>query len=189
MRNMPAPYISALSLVKGLSYSAKDVESFTIALGEPQNIGFFGSRAGIFLTALINNGKDTDYVIHTRHLTPIHHFGDGNTKNIIVEGDLGSYVGTQMKCGSITIKGNVGTEVGRYMTDGAIIVEGNAGTMVGRMMRGGVIIVKGNADDRIGWGARGDAVIRIEGEAGLILRPKEPARIIHKGKLVYGKKF
>ncbi|MDD5171997.1 MAG: hypothetical protein PHF60_03085 [Candidatus ainarchaeum sp.] len=190
MWNIPAPYISALSLVKKLSYSAKDVEQFSIALGESQDIKYFGSRAGIFLNALINNGKDTDYVIQTRQLSvPIHYFGDGNTKNITVEGDLGAYAGTNMKCGSILVRGNAGMEVGRYMSGGTITVEGHASNMPGRMMRGGVLIIKGDAGDKVGLGMSGDATIHLGGEAGSIVRPKDSARIFQRGKLVHGKRF
>jgi len=78
-----------LAQVKGLVYSTKDVETFSLALAEFQDEKHFSSDAGVFLNVLIDNGKDSDYVIHTLHLgQKIDGLGFENKKNIIVNGDL-----------------------------------------------------------------------------------------------------
>ena len=66
--NLDARWVEVCDLVRNLICSAKDVENFSIALAEFQDEKDFSEKAGLFLSALINNGKDNDYIIHTKHL-------------------------------------------------------------------------------------------------------------------------
>jgi glutamate synthase domain-containing protein 3 len=97
-------------------------------------------RAGLLLSALINNCEESSFVIHTDLLTqPLDYIGYGNTKNIIVQGDANHCVGRHMKNGTITVRGNAGSFVGEGMAGGVIIVEGNTGSRAGSSMTGGEI--------------------------------------------------
>jgi len=164
-------YKDALKLVEGIGYSAEDVGRFSLALAEFDDKnpywGYLSHKAGVFLSALINNGKDSRYVIHTGHLNlRINDLGFRNTKDITVNGDLGSNVGYGMRGGSITVNGNAGINVGLGMEAGTIIVNGNTGPEVGRKMEGGEI--------------------RIEGEYEAF-DPLAGGRVYHKGNLIVDK--
>jgi len=136
-------YKDALEQVKGISYSAKDVEKFSIALLEFQDEGNFPEKAGYFISVLINNGKDLDYVIHTQHLNQeINLLGYRNSKNITVNGNVGRGIGWEMEGGSITVNGNAGKRVGQGMKDGEIHLQGDYVTLAGDI-KGGKIYHKG----------------------------------------------
>jgi len=159
-------YKIALEQVKGISCSAKDIENFCIALAEFQDEMRFPHKAGYLLSALINNGKDSDYVIHVQHLSQaIWWVGYENTKNIVVNGDVGYSVGQYMKGGLITVNGNAGSQVGTTMEGGTIAVNGNAGWHVGSVMKGGTIVVDGNVGDEVGFGMEGGTIV-VNGNAG-----------------------
>jgi hypothetical protein len=152
-------------IVKNLQYEARDVEEFSVLLAEFQDEKYFSWKAGLFLSALINCGKDSDYIIHTQHLVRLPTFlGYRNEKNIIVNGNAGGNVGEGMKTGSITINGNVGTYIGTGMKGGSITVEGNVETF-GWEMQNGSILVKGDAGDYVGQGMRGGQ-ITVNGNVG-----------------------
>jgi hypothetical protein len=155
-----------LQIVKNLRYTAKDVENFSLVLAEFQDGEYFSWKAGIFLSTLINKGKDCDYVIRTQHLaTPPDNLGICNEKNIIVDGDVGHNLGYRMESGCITVEGDAESDVGSSMEDGNITIKGNAGLHVGQNMLRGRIIIKGNVGHCVGWQMKGGN-ITIEGNAG-----------------------
>jgi formylmethanofuran dehydrogenase subunit C len=159
-------YEAALEAVKGIPYCSSDVEKLSLALAEFQGIEGFPIRAGNFLSALINGGSDSDYVIHTDHLDQkIDFLGRRNRKKITVMGDVGSEVGYGMDGGSITVKGDAEDNAGKWMRDGLIAVEGNAGENLGFCMQGGLVVVEGDAGDTVGHGMKG-GVINVRGNAG-----------------------
>ena len=159
-------YKKASKQIKRISYSAKDVEKFSVALVEFQDEERFYEKAGLFLSALINKGKDTEYVIHTQHLSQeVHNLGYLNTKNLVVNGDAGPEAGAHMKKGNLTVNGNAGDWMGEVMKGGTITVNGNAGKGVGKFMRGGSITVNGNANIEVG-GWMKDGTITVNGNAG-----------------------
>jgi len=177
----------ALEAVRKISYTAADVEKFTIALAEFQNERDLSVKAGVFLSALINNGKEIDFVIHTGHLTEgINYLGYENTKNILVNGNIGDYVGEQMKGGTIVVNGTAGKYVGDGMKGGAILVNGNTDTAVGCVIRGGTITVNGNASDFVGDCMKGGE-IHLNGGYGSIAETIKKGKIYHKGVLIVGK--
>ncbi len=179
--NKSPDYYRMADSLKNHGYSAGDVEKFSVALAEFQDEAEFSQKAGLFLSALINNGKDKDYVIHTRHLSVLlDRQGYQNTKNIIVDGNGGGGVGFQMKSGTITVKGNAGDYVGESMKAGAIIVEGDAGDAVGYKMKGGIITVKGNVSERMGGYMEG-GTITVEGNAGGFAGRRMKGGVIHIG--------
>lgn len=122
-------YYTAIRILKAIDYSAKDVEKFSVALAEFQDDVFdynsFVYNAGLFLSALIGNCPDSDFVIHTRHLTnPPRYIGFRNTKNVTVEGSVEDYSGEKMASGRITINGDAGVGLGHDMEGGEIHLEG-----------------------------------------------------------------
>ncbi len=77
--------------------------------------------------------------------------------SIEVYGNAGDWAGSEMKGGRIHIRGNAGHGLGgayrgsrRGMNRGTIIVEGNAGNETGAVMRRGLIVVTGNVGDFTG---------------------------------------
>ncbi|NYZ74439.1 hypothetical protein H0O00_04820 [Candidatus Micrarchaeota archaeon] len=140
----------AAGLAAQLGYTAADVERFSVALVEFQDMRDFSRKAGMFLSVLINEGKDSDYTVQTAHLEKPNDVGSENTKNITVNGNAGDYTGHNMKGGTITVNGNAGNYLGYEMGNGSITVNGNAGDEIGRVMSGGTITVNGDAGDHVG---------------------------------------
>jgi formylmethanofuran dehydrogenase subunit C len=177
-------YSKVCDAIRGLEYSAQDVERFCVLLAEYSDDDFFESRAGFFLSGLINLGKDTSYELNIPQGMNINYLGLGNRKEIIVSGDLGDHIGLKSKGGTMTVYGNVGHYLGREAFGGKIIVEGNVGDKAGgemigahieikgdvgrragSLMRGGLLRVHGNAGDELGAGMKGGR-IEVEGDAG-----------------------
>jgi hypothetical protein len=198
-------YARALDAIKGIGCSSADVEKFVVALVEFQDEDNFRYKAGFFISALINNCKDNDFVINVRHLTKkIGYLGYQNTKNITVSGDVGVQLGRNMECGSITVEGNADIIVGESMKGGSIFVKGSAAAVgagmkngritvegdvelgLGSNMTGGTIEVKGNAGQWMGTGMLGGE-IHIEGECESLPDRIAGGKIYHKGKLIYPK--
>ena len=154
--------ISRMLIAKNPRFSAKDIEVFSIALAGFQDEEHFPYKAGLFLSALINRSEDSEFVIHTSHLSkPVNTLGYRNTKNIAVDGDVGHGVGSRMKDGSITIDGNADNKVGQRMGGGIIAVAGKAGDSIGHEMTGGIITVGGDAGESVGgWMQNGAITVR-----------------------------
>ncbi len=154
--NVDTAYIRVLELISNLSVSAKDIECFTIALAEFQDEKWFAEKAGLMLSALINNGNEEDYTISTKYLIArpqeavIYHLGFRNTKNIIIEGNDITRVGHKMQRGTIIVKGDVSAYAALEMEGGTIIVEGYGDYAPGHGMRGGELIIKGDTGPYVG---------------------------------------
>jgi formylmethanofuran dehydrogenase subunit C len=128
----------------------------------------FQVEQGIFFSALMNHGKDSDYVIHTEHLDiPIDYLGYRIERdvNVTVRGDVGEWVGNKMRRGSINVEGNTGRCLGHTLMGGSIAVKGNAANAVGFMMKDGNITVNGDAMDGVGCQLE-DGEIVVNGNVG-----------------------
>lgn len=131
-------------LIRNISYSAEDIERFSIALAGFEEEQFFAIKAGLFLSALINNGKDPAYTLRLEHLnTKINGVGFKNTKRIVVYGNLGDEAGSNMAAGELIIHGNTRHAVGWWMNGGCIEVERDAGRDVGLGAKNGEIHLTG----------------------------------------------
>lgn len=202
--NIGGEYDKILQLIGDIGYSSKDVEKFSIGLVEFEEDDCFRT-VGLFLSALINNCKDNDFVIHTQNLRwLINSLGFRNTKNIVVNGNVGRFtgddmqggsivvnghteiwLGVRMKGGSITVKGSTAQQVGENMEGGSIIVEGDTGHWVGSWMESGSITVKGNAGEDVGEHMKGGEIYLLgnyESIANI-----EGGKIYHKGELIVDK--
>jgi len=201
-------YEKALELTAKIKYSSKDVEKFSIALCNFKKKPQIGGKAGLFLSALINNGEDSDYTIHTSHLEDLSSIGYKNVKNIRVIGDAGDMCGDSMKKGRISVEGNAGSGIGDNMLGGTIEIRGNCpdcgnnikggeiiieGSIIGYVwaltaIKGGRIIVRGDVEcEQIG-NCMEAGEIRIGGELyGNISKEIDGGKIFHKGKLIVDK--
>ncbi len=187
-------YENAISAIKGITYSAKDVALFSVGLSEFADEEYLSSKAGFFISALVNNGNETEYKVFVPHIEEIRGhlklkvswLGYRNTKNLTIEGNIEACTGDKMQGGQIIVNGNVrGTELGDFMEGGRIIVNGNMGTGVGIKMKNGEIIINGNVSANIGDNMLG-GVIRINGDvnAGFLVGESMKGGEIHvNGKL------
>jgi hypothetical protein len=174
-------------LLSGVDYSAADVERFSIAMAALQDDEDFSHKAGIFLSGLINSGKDKDFRVFADHLEyGIRYLGALTSKNMVVHGGYHIELGYAKPGGFIRVIGYGGSSIGSGMKGGQIIVEGDCGQMVGCDMVGGTITVKGDVGDSAGIkmsesypDAR--STIIVEGNAG-----KKAGMIMHGGVLRIG---
>ena len=172
-------YEAAMDTIKNIYYSARDVENFSIALSEFEHEKYFSFKAGLFLTALITNSSERDFVIHTKHLSQKPDWLClENKNNVTVNGDVGTNFGASATGGVMIVDGNTGGLVGQEMKDGIIVVKGNADLALGNRLKGGVIIIKGDAENYAGHGMA-DGLIIIEGNAGFELGSRMRGGEIH----------
>jgi hypothetical protein len=165
--NIESIYGESVILIRQrrLDYNEGDVERFSLALGDLKNTDHFSNKAGAFLSALVNHGKDDGYVIHTSHLDSITCLGIYNTKEIEVIGQAGWSLATNMIDGRITVVGGGGRNIGSLMQGGEVSVIGDCHT-VGMDMRNGKISIVGNAKSgQIGTEMKGGE-ISIRGDVG-----------------------
>jgi formylmethanofuran dehydrogenase subunit C len=137
--------------LRRIGYSAKDVEDFSVMLAEFQGERRFSEKAGIFLSLLVSDGRDADYIIHTAHFAvPISQIGTQNTKNITVKGSAGDSLGFLMKRGLISVQGDAGRDVGLMMEDGEIRVEGAIGSIAftANMLSGRIVRMEEQMDGK-----------------------------------------
>ena len=156
---MREPYNKLLERIKHINYSANDVEKFSIMLIGFQDERDFEFKAGLFLSALINNGKDRNYVIHIANLEKeVACFGYLNTKNISINGDIGQFFAFNMIEGEITVNGSAKGVMAQGIKGGTIIIKRHVlvsklifnSVGVGDDMQGGDIQVYGNVYGIVG---------------------------------------
>ncbi len=127
--NLDPKYSEAEKAIEGIaSYSAKDVEEFCFELKDRENEKNNSWHIGLFLSALINHGKYSDYVIHTKHFKdPPTEFGILNTKNIVVHGSLGMWGCRFMKSGNVLVNGSISDFAADGIDGGNVLVTGTVG--------------------------------------------------------------
>jgi hypothetical protein len=137
-------YEKALKELSGLRYSPKDVAAFSILLSSMLSETGDADKAGWFLSALVNNGSNSRYVVFappTDH--PIGYLGFRNSKELQVKGSVGYGCGQEMEGGRLTVEGDAGDSVGRAMSGGRIVIMGKAGRHIGELMDAGEIRLLG----------------------------------------------
>ncbi len=160
-------YDKILSLIRNIGWSAKDVEQFSLMLIEFQNEPVFHFKAGLFLSALINESADQEFIIHTTYLEKsIYNLGTFNKKIVRIKGDAGKDLGELMQRGHIFLEGNACQGVGSGMRDGLIEIEGNVEDYMGHAMKGGIIVINGNATFNVGDHMK-DGMIIVRGNADI----------------------
>ncbi len=84
---------------------------------------------------------------------------------VIVESDVGDYVGVLNAGATIKVTQNAGKYVADNMTAGTVIIEGNAEYGTGQYCYGGTVVVHGNAGDFTATMNKGAAII-VTGDVG-----------------------
>ncbi len=187
--NLSEQIFSKMLRVLGTSsFGSREIEAFSISIEGARHDEELSSNPGLFLSALIQNSRDDRFIIHTSHqLHPADSIGYRNSKNILVKGNAGDFLGSNMVRGSIEVQGNAGGAEGFRMKGGriiihgdcdyacgwemlagAIIIEGNAGMSAGMNMEGGEIFIRGGASTLAGKDMKGGR-LEISGNAGRLL--------------------
>ena len=153
--------------VRRIDFTEEDIRKFNISLLQYENVPHksdeeygFSEKAGIFLSALINEAKETDFMLN------LGIFEKGmtclcvqNKKNVVIQNDGTGcliHLGEYMVKGNISVSGNVHDGIGAYMKGGEnLMVEGNAGEVSGYQMIGGTIHISGDCAKALdtGWKA------------------------------------
>ena len=116
--------------------SSSDIHAFSKILGNypEKKIKFKNSASyfvnlmqltsGIYLSSLINKSPEEIFHIDTTRSNILpDSLGYKNYKKIIVNGNLGNFLGHKMKDGEITVNGKVGFEFGNQMQGGALYID------------------------------------------------------------------
>lgn len=130
-----------------LDYSPSDVMELSILASSMSEedipgTGFYPQRAAVFLNSLINSGKDGDYIIS---VNPEKFYGllTLNCKNVRVIGNVCTPFAHKMKSGTVVLEGDVGVSVGTEMSGGEIHIEGEIGNLEESIRRCNETIVHG----------------------------------------------
>lgn len=139
--------VNNTSILQALAITAKDVAAFSIYLSglkAEDNDLEFGSKAGIFLSAIIHLSPEKKFNLYLTAMDSHPRFlGYRNSKIILVKGDVGESLGEEMSSGMITVEGNCSHFLGAGMSGGKIHIKGNSGDTTGLSMEGGEIHVDG----------------------------------------------
>jgi hypothetical protein len=141
-------YSAALESVKELEYDSDDIEEFCTELDKGGKIPYLISGpAGIYVSALCNNVGDAEIHLKLYELKRTFHFlgyrlPEGKT--LVLEGNVGDFVGTGLSGGKLIVEGSTGNWTGAGMVKGELSVKNHAGQNTGEWMKGGVIRVGGH---------------------------------------------
>ncbi|MDD5171994.1 MAG: hypothetical protein PHF60_03070 [Candidatus ainarchaeum sp.] len=164
-------YQEALDVLRPYAhmFSAKHIEAFCLSMQDfMHDAALSVSLPGLFLSALVNLTGEKSYVLPVGHIPKgLHCLGYHNTKDLVINGNVGSRAGMGMENGSMLIKGDA-EDVGCAMKGGTISVEGDAKSSIGWNMDGGEIHVEGGLSEHLCSGVR-------------------KGRIYHKGELIVDK--
>ncbi len=140
-------YSAAVKSIRELHYDSDDIEEFCAELDSSNRIPYMISGpAGIYLSALVNHAQEDRIVLPLKDYQRAFHFvgyrlPDGKT--LILQGDVGDFVGAGLSGGRLVVEGSVGNWCGAGMLKGEIQVMENSGQNTGEWMRGGEIHVEG----------------------------------------------
>jgi formylmethanofuran dehydrogenase subunit C len=178
-------YFPIAKAIGSIEYSTEDIMRFCASLSGFIEEKCFGIKAGVFLSALMNAGSDSEYVLDLSHVEEdIESIGLFNEKRITLIGDFGNYVGDCMRSGSLRIKGNVEDSAGFKMEGGEIIIEGCAEEKLGNIMRGGSIHVMGCCGNQAGNEMKGGEIIVEEDVYGTVGNEMKGGTITINGDMI-----
>ncbi|MFH0860874.1 MAG: hypothetical protein V1921_06700 [Candidatus Altiarchaeota archaeon] len=156
-------YANILKQSKGFDLSSGQLQLVLDRIADGP-AGIIKNNLGLFLTALIQGSKHSDFKIKTK--IPLRNFGFKlKDKRITVEGNLEDWTGNQMESGRIMVNGNVGSDTGHKMRGGEIIIDGNAAYRTGFRMKGGKTHVKGSVLGALGAYME-DGLVEVDGNGG-----------------------
>lgn len=140
-------YSSALQTIQKLDYDVDDIEELCFELDKGGRIPYLISGpSGIYISALCNNAKEEEIHLRLYELKRTFHFlgyrlPEGKT--LVLEGDLGEFIGAGLSGGKLIVKGSTGNWAGAGMMDGELCITEHAGQNMGEWMSGGEIHVDG----------------------------------------------
>lgn len=140
-------YSSALQTIQKLDYDVDDIEELCLELDKGGRIPYLISGpSGIYISALCNNAKEEEIHLRLYELKRTFHFlgyrlPEGKT--LVLEGDLGEFIGAGLSGGKLIAKGSTGNWAGAGMMDGELCITEHAGQNMGEWMSGGEIHVDG----------------------------------------------
>jgi formylmethanofuran dehydrogenase subunit C len=161
-------YSSALRTIQQVDYDSDDIEELCLEIDKGGKIPYLISGpAGIYLSALCNNAKEERIHLRLHELKRTFHFlgyrlPEGKT--LVLEGDVGDFIGAGLSGGKLIVKGSTGNWAGAGMMNGELFINEHTGQNTGGWMSGGEIHIDG----------------RIRGIAKTILG----GRIYQRGKLI-----
>lgn len=140
-------YSSALRTIQELDYDIDDIEELCFELDKGGRIPYLISGpVGIYLSALCNNAKEESIRLRLYELKRIFHFlgyrlPEGKT--LILEGDVGDFIGAGLSGGKLTVEGSTGNWAGAGMMKGELFITEHTGQNTGEWMSGGEIHIEG----------------------------------------------
>ena len=141
-------YSSALETIGDMEYDIDDIEEFCLELDRGNRVPYLISGpAGIYVSALCNNVKDERIDLKLFELKRTFHFlgyrlPEGKT--LILDGNVGDFIGTGISGGNLIVKGSTGNWAGAGMLKGQIHIKEHTGQNTGEWMKGGEIRVDGH---------------------------------------------
>jgi len=141
-------YSSAMRTIQKIDYDIDDIEELCLELDKGDKIPYLISGpAGIYLSALVNNAKDSTIQLGLYELKRAFHFlgyrlPDGKT--LVLKGNAGDFIGAGLSGGRLIVEGSTGNWAGAGMMDGELSISGNTGQNTGAWMSGGQIHVEGH---------------------------------------------
>ncbi|MFH0860823.1 MAG: hypothetical protein V1921_06445 [Candidatus Altiarchaeota archaeon] len=158
-------YTRVLGATKNLNVRQEQLNAIIAGLENYSESENWSAKAGLFLTALIQNSKQKEFEIKMERGPAFLGFMLGRGKTITLKGDAGGRTGMSLAGGTLNIEGDVGMYTGQLMDAGVINVTGNAGNYTGVGMRNGTIKIGGDVGENTGKGMIGGH-IHIKGNAG-----------------------
>jgi formylmethanofuran dehydrogenase subunit C len=152
------------------SLSLSEVKSLNVWEGNRRRL-----LGELFNVEFIDSGEDDTLTLWMKgDLKSVRRIGSHMSfGRILIDGDVGMYLGEKMEGGMIQVNGNADSWLGSDMNAGLIEVLGDAGDFVGsplrgltRGMNGGRIHVKGSVGNECGCWME-DGTIIVDGEIGL----------------------
>lgn len=140
-------YNAALKSIQEIEYDQDDIEEFCTELDGTNKIPYMISGpAGIYVSAMVNHCEEDRIVLRLKDFQRTFHFFGyrlPETKTLVLEGDVGDFIGAGLSGGRLEVEGSTGNWCGAGMMKGAILVAKYAGQNTGEWMRGGEIRVEG----------------------------------------------
>ena len=142
-------YSVAEQTLRALDYDIDDIEEFCLELNKEdgRRISWqISGLTGIYLSALCNNVRDEKIHLNLRTIKQKIDFLGYRVpegKTLVLEGDVGSFVGAGLCGGDLFVEGSTGNWAGAAMQGGRLFISHKAGLHTGEWKTGGEIHVEG----------------------------------------------
>ncbi len=140
-------YTTAVETLKDIQFTVEDIEDMCTELDA--NAGAttpLGAPSGLFIAAMCNHTEERELTLNLRSLTrrwPFLGYRLPRGRRLLLEGDVGDFVGALLEGGEVTVTGNAGNYAGIGMRSGTLQIGYSSGKNTGEGMRGGMLQVQG----------------------------------------------